>query len=82
MFYQANKFLDLSYKLLGASAGLGLIAIWLGENSIFFLLAFYSLTASFICAALGNYYRNNQQQFILEIARAIVIFLITTFFYF
>ncbi|WP_102026380.1 hypothetical protein [Salirhabdus sp. Marseille-P4669] len=80
--YQSNKLFDLHYKLMGASAIIGILAIWLDQYTFLILFAFYALTASFVCAGLAYYYRHNRNAFVIEILRAILVFFLATFLYF
>jgi hypothetical protein len=72
----------MQYKTIGASLLIGIIALWQDEQPIFYLLAFYTFTASFIFAGLGHLSRGDKPLFAMELLRAFIIFVLFTFFYF
>jgi hypothetical protein len=82
MRHQSDKFFNLHYKLLLVCFLLVIIALWKDQYPVIYLIAFYTFVGSQIAFALGYFYRNDKQVFLVEILKAVLIFILATFSYF
>ncbi|SET22519.1 hypothetical protein SAMN05421676_103271 [Salinibacillus kushneri] len=81
MKHKSEKYFQYQYMTLLACILLAVVAVW-QQIQLLYLLAFYSLSLSFIFDGLGHHIRNEQADFYQQLIRALLIFLLTTLFYF
>ncbi|MRG86254.1 hypothetical protein [Salinibacillus xinjiangensis] len=82
MRHQAEKFFQYQYLSLFTSFLFGVLALWQSDTPLFFLFAFYALSLSFMFEGLAYQSRRNHVQFVEQIIRALLIFLLSSFLYF